>query len=65
MNGLTPTDVNFDDMPKTEDNPLGINAQVCPVCKNQSFFGMTRSKAVRHFWECYDNKLNEISRNGY
>ena len=41
-------------MPKTKENPLGINVLLCPICKEFSFFAMSRSKAVKHFWECYD-----------
>ena len=41
-------------MPKTKDNPLGINVLLCPLCMKFSFFGMTRSEAVKHFWICVD-----------
>ena len=43
-------------MPKTETNPLGINVLVCPICMEFSFFALSRSDAVKHFWECYTTK---------
>ena len=42
-------------MPKTENNPLGINVLLCPLCMKFSFFAMTRSEAVKHFWVCVDS----------
>ena len=41
-------------MPKTEDNPYGINVLLCPLCLNHSFFGISRSEAVKHFWVCVE-----------
>jgi len=55
MKGMKPRDITFDDMPKTKENPLGINVLVCPLCKNQSFFGMSRTETVKHFWECVED----------
>jgi len=44
-------------MPKTKENPLGINVLVCPICMKFSFYGLRRGEAVKHFWMCYhDNK---------
>jgi len=37
----------------TKENPLGINVLVCPICMKFSFLMLSRSKAVKHFWECY------------
>ena len=43
-------------MPKTNENPLGINVLLCPICLNYSFFARSRSNAVKHVWECYSKK---------
>ena len=44
-------------MPQTKENPLGINVLVCPICMRFSFFALTRSEAVKHFWECYATNI--------
>lgn len=45
-------------MPKTKDNPLGINVLLCPICLDFSFFARNRSDAVKHFWECFHKRQN-------
>lgn len=44
-------------MKKTNENPLGINVMVCPICMEYSFFANTRSQTVKHFWHCYHKKI--------
>jgi len=45
-------------MKKTDDNPLGINVMVCPICMKYSFFAHTRSTAIKHVWECFTKQEN-------
>jgi len=55
--------MNVQEYKKQVAKPYQSQYDICPICKDEVFFGKTRTQTVRHIYQCLEiQKIREVTK---